>query len=59
MTIRHPEPCPNCGSHNTTVAYGVVDDDANLPEEVKAGKLPIHCYACGKDFYGNWKGEND
>lgn len=52
---RRPEPCHRCRSSNTTVDYGQVDDDDNLPEPVRGGSIPIVCGDCGHSFYGNWE----
>ena len=54
MPRRRVEPCPNCSSTATSVNYGQVDDDKNLPEPVKAGKLPAYCETCGHQFFGSW-----
>lgn len=53
-TSRQVEPCQKCRSTATSVDYGVVDDDNNLPEPVKAGKLPAYCTTCGHHFFGDW-----
>lgn len=49
------ENCPNCTSSNTSVDYGLLDDDSKLPKEVQDGKLPLFCFDCKSSFYGNWK----
>lgn len=52
---RRPESCPRCGSAATSVDYGSVDDDNQIPAAVKAGKIPAYCESCGHHFYGNWR----
>lgn len=58
LICRKPDDCIRCGSSNTSVDYGTVDDDENIPEEVKSGGVPIICMDCGTGFIGNWKAPN-
>jgi len=50
----HFPKCPKCSKKDQVVVdYGSVDDDQNLPEEVKFyHQVPFSCWNCGYDWFG-------
>lgn len=42
--------CPNCGSLNTAIDYGLVDDDDRLPPEVQEGGTFYFCFRCAHEW---------
>lgn len=52
-----PEPCPLCGSDQTSVDYRDLDDDDSLTVRVihRVGVIPVFCLSCEHAWLGRWR----